>query len=75
MVSKIGIVPPLCPCIQESRVGRQQLSCSQLRKFGPGSHSCLICSNQHGPICKYYLNVWCPWFGQYAKDMSFMKLD
>ncbi|XP_039732258.1 40S ribosomal protein S29-like [Pteropus medius] len=67
--------PSLPPCIRESRVGHQQQSCSQLRKFGRGSHSCLICSNQHGLICKCCLSMCHPWFGQYAKDISFMKLD
>ncbi|XP_024898191.1 40S ribosomal protein S29-like [Pteropus alecto] len=64
-----------CLYASKLKVGHQQQSCSQLRKFGRGSHSCLICSNQHGLICKCCLSMCHPWFGQYAKDISFMKLD
>uniref|UniRef100_A0A8C0XWJ2 Small ribosomal subunit protein uS14 n=1 Tax=Castor canadensis TaxID=51338 RepID=A0A8C0XWJ2_CASCN len=39
-----------------------------------GSHSCHICSNQHGLIWKHGLNSCRQCFCQYAKDISFIKL-
>uniref|UniRef100_A0A2K5NIH5 Small ribosomal subunit protein uS14 n=1 Tax=Cercocebus atys TaxID=9531 RepID=A0A2K5NIH5_CERAT len=47
-------------------MGHQQLQ---------GSHSCHVCSNRHGLIQKYGLNTCCQCFCQYAKDISFIKLD
>ncbi|XP_039713827.1 40S ribosomal protein S29-like [Pteropus medius] len=46
----------------------------QLRKFGQGSPSCHVCSNPHGLIQKYSLNMCCQCFHQYAKDKGFIKL-
>uniref|UniRef100_A0A452J4D2 Small ribosomal subunit protein uS14 n=1 Tax=Gopherus agassizii TaxID=38772 RepID=A0A452J4D2_9SAUR len=45
------------------------------RKFGQGSRSCRMCSNRHGLICKYGLNMCRQCFRQYAKDIGFIKLD
>ncbi|XP_044235259.1 40S ribosomal protein S29-like [Ursus arctos] len=53
----------------------QQLSWSHRRKFGQGSRSCHICSNQHGLIWKYGLNMCRQGFCQYAEDIGFIKLD
>ncbi|XP_015992451.2 40S ribosomal protein S29-like [Rousettus aegyptiacus] len=54
-------------------MGHQQLT--HLRKFSQGSRSCHVCSNQHGPIRKYGLNMCHQCFRQYAKDIGFVKLD
>ncbi|CAM4718444.1 small ribosomal subunit protein uS14-like [Lepidochelys kempii] len=56
-------------------MGYQQLYWSHPRKFGKGSRSCHVCSNRHGPIRKYGLNMCRQCFRQYAKDISFVKLD
>ncbi|XP_043854753.1 40S ribosomal protein S29-like [Dromiciops gliroides] len=53
----------------------QQLYWSHLHKFSQGSQSCHVCSNQHGLICKYDLNMCQQCFHQYAKDISFVTLD
>ncbi|XP_074090670.1 ubiquitin carboxyl-terminal hydrolase MINDY-2 isoform X5 [Macrotis lagotis] len=56
-------------------MGHQQLYWSHPRKFGQGSRSCCVCSNRHGLIRKYSLNMCRQCFRQYAKDISFIKLD
>uniref|UniRef100_A0A5F9D4E7 Small ribosomal subunit protein uS14 n=1 Tax=Oryctolagus cuniculus TaxID=9986 RepID=A0A5F9D4E7_RABIT len=38
-------------------MGHQQLYWSHPRKFGQGSRSCRVCSNRHGLIRKYGLNM------------------
>ncbi|XP_058899525.1 small ribosomal subunit protein uS14-like [Kogia breviceps] len=53
----------------------QQLYWSHPEKFGQGSRSCCICSNQHSTIQKYGLNMCRQCFLQYMKDISFIKLD
>uniref|UniRef100_A0A8C8W282 Small ribosomal subunit protein uS14 n=1 Tax=Peromyscus maniculatus bairdii TaxID=230844 RepID=A0A8C8W282_PERMB len=40
-----------------------------------GSRSCRVCSNCHGLIRKYGLNMCRQCFRQYAKDIGFIKLD
>uniref|UniRef100_A0A8C6GKL8 Small ribosomal subunit protein uS14 n=1 Tax=Mus spicilegus TaxID=10103 RepID=A0A8C6GKL8_MUSSI len=45
------------------------------RKFGQGSYSCRVCSNCHGLIHKYMLNMCRQCFQQYSKDIGFIKLD
>ncbi|XP_044533520.1 40S ribosomal protein S29-like [Gracilinanus agilis] len=50
----------------------QQLYWSHPRKFG---QSCHVCSNKHGVILKYSLNMCHHCFQQYAKDIGFIKLD
>ncbi|XP_049630445.1 40S ribosomal protein S29-like [Suncus etruscus] len=52
-------------------MGHQQFYWSHPRKFGQGSCSCRVCWNRHGLICKYSLNM----CRQYAKNISFIKLD
>ncbi|XP_034856392.1 small ribosomal subunit protein uS14-like [Mirounga angustirostris] len=54
-------------------MGHQQLYWSHARKFGQGSRSCRVCSNPHGLIRKYRLNMLR--FRQYAKDIGLIKLD
>ncbi|XP_073490343.1 small ribosomal subunit protein uS14-like [Aquarana catesbeiana] len=56
-------------------MGHQQLYWSHLRKFGQGSCSCCMCSNRHGLIRKYGLNIYRQCFRQCAKDIGFIKLD
>uniref|UniRef100_A0A8C3TAA5 Small ribosomal subunit protein uS14 n=1 Tax=Chelydra serpentina TaxID=8475 RepID=A0A8C3TAA5_CHESE len=55
-------------------MGHQQLYWSHPRKFGQGSRS-RVCSNRHGLIRKYGLNMCRQCFRQYAKDIGFIKLD
>lgn len=59
----------------EGKMGHQQLYWSHPRKFGQGSRSCRVCSNRHGLIRKYGLNMCRQCFRQYAKDIGFIKLD
>ncbi|KFO29743.1 40S ribosomal protein S29 [Fukomys damarensis] len=54
-------------------MGHQQLYWSHPRKFGQGSRSCRVCSNRHGLIRKYGLNMCRQCFRQYAKDIGFIK--
>ncbi|CAD7684700.1 small ribosomal subunit protein uS14-like [Vulpes vulpes] len=56
-------------------MGHQQLYWSQTRKFGQGSHSCLVCSNWHDLIWKFGLSMCHQCFRQYTKDIGFIKLD
>uniref|UniRef100_A0A8C9QMB2 Small ribosomal subunit protein uS14 n=1 Tax=Scleropages formosus TaxID=113540 RepID=A0A8C9QMB2_SCLFO len=55
-------------------MGHQQLYWSHPRKFGQGSRSCRVCSNRHGLIRKYGLNMCRQCFRQYAKDIGFVKV-
>ncbi|KAK9957018.1 hypothetical protein ABG768_014716 [Culter alburnus] len=54
-------------------MGHQQLYWSHPRKYGQGSRSCRVCSNRHGLIRKYGLNMCRQCFRQYAKDIGFIK--
>ncbi|XP_037057203.1 40S ribosomal protein S29-like [Peromyscus leucopus] len=56
-------------------MGHQQLSWNHPRKFGQGSPSCRLCSNRHGLIRKYRLDMCCQCLCQCAKDIGFIKLD
>ncbi|KAB0365698.1 hypothetical protein FD754_009854 [Muntiacus muntjak] len=56
-------------------MGHQQLYWSHPRKFCQGSRSCQVCSNWHGLIRKYGLNMCRQCFCQYAKDIGFIELD
>ncbi|XP_043731524.1 40S ribosomal protein S29-like [Cervus elaphus] len=56
-------------------MGHQQLYWSHLRKFGQGSHSCWVSSNQQGLIRKYSLNMCRQCFQLYVKDPCFIELD
>ncbi|MGH0185575.1 UNVERIFIED_CONTAM: hypothetical protein FKN15_018421 [Acipenser sinensis] len=55
-------------------MGHQQLYWSHPRKYGQGSRSCRVCSNRHGLIRKYGLNMCRQCFRQYAKDIGFVKV-
>ncbi|KJE88654.1 40S ribosomal protein S29 [Capsaspora owczarzaki ATCC 30864] len=46
---------------------------SHPRKFGPGSRQCTVCSNRHGMIRKYHLDMCRQCFRQYAADIGFIK--
>ncbi|KAL7647486.1 UNVERIFIED_CONTAM: hypothetical protein RMT77_001082 [Armadillidium vulgare] len=48
---------------------------SHPKKFGPGSRRCRSCSNRHGLIRKYGLNMCRQCFREYASDIGFKKLD
>uniref|UniRef100_A0A3P8Y3W3 Small ribosomal subunit protein uS14 n=1 Tax=Esox lucius TaxID=8010 RepID=A0A3P8Y3W3_ESOLU len=56
-------------------MGHQQLYWSHPRKFGQGSRSCRVCSNRHGLIRKYGLNMCRQCFRQYANDIGFVKAN
>ncbi|KAI4880241.1 hypothetical protein NFI96_034030, partial [Prochilodus magdalenae] len=58
---------------ERDKMGHQQLYWSHPRKFGQGSRSCRVCSNRHGLIRKYGLNMCRQCFRQYAKDIGFVK--
>uniref|UniRef100_A0A915CEX7 Small ribosomal subunit protein uS14 n=1 Tax=Parascaris univalens TaxID=6257 RepID=A0A915CEX7_PARUN len=56
-------------------MGHQSIWFSHPRKYGPGSRSCRVCSNHHGLIRKYGLNMCRRCFREYAADVGFKKLD
>ncbi|XP_024652890.1 small ribosomal subunit protein uS14-like [Macaca nemestrina] len=56
-------------------MGHQQLYWNHPRKFSQGSHSCYICSNKHGLLLIYCLDICCLCFYKYLKDIGFIKLD
>ncbi|XP_065784445.1 small ribosomal subunit protein uS14-like [Muntiacus reevesi] len=56
-------------------MGHQQLYWNHPRKFCQTSRSCQVCSNWHGLIQKYGLNMCRQCFCQYAKDIGFIELD
>nr|CCQ18675.1 40S ribosomal protein S29 [Sycon ciliatum] len=47
---------------------------SHPRKYGPGCRSCRRCSNRHGLIRKYGLNLCRQCFRETSKDIGFQKL-
>ena len=59
-------------CVRSRKAGWATSSSPEVtdRKSGQGS-----CSNRHGLIRKYGLNVCRQCFRQYAKDIGFIKLD
>ncbi|XP_028677790.1 40S ribosomal protein S29 [Erpetoichthys calabaricus] len=72
---RAGLGLPFRSCRDREKMGHQQLYWSHPRKFGQGSRSCRVCSNRHGLIRKYGLNMCRQCFRQYAKDIGFVKLD
>nr|ACJ50595.1 hypothetical protein [Psathyromyia shannoni] len=56
-------------------MGFKNLWYSHPRKFGQGSRCCRACSNRHGLIRKYGLNLCRQCFREYATDIGFKKLD
>jgi len=57
------------------KMGHDNIWYSRPRKFGAGSRKCKACSNGHGLIRKYHLNLCRQCFHEYAKDIGFQKLD
>ncbi|KAJ6637339.1 40S ribosomal protein S29 [Pseudolycoriella hygida] len=47
---------------------------SHPRKHGQGSRCCRACSNRHGLIRKYGLNICRQCFREYANDIGFKKV-
>ncbi|CCF75876.1 small subunit ribosomal protein S29e [Babesia microti strain RI] len=43
------------------------------RKYGPGSYKCRVCSNNHGLIRKYGLNICRQCFRERAEIIGFSK--
>ncbi|XP_045152293.1 40S ribosomal protein S29-like [Echinops telfairi] len=67
---------PLLPRREPGKeLGHQQFYWGHPRKFGQGSSSRRVCSNRHGLIRKYGLNVCRQCFRQYMKDIGLIKLD
>ncbi|XP_014220172.1 40S ribosomal protein S29 [Trichogramma pretiosum] len=56
-------------------MGHENIHYSHPRKYGQGSRSCHACSNRHGIIRKYALNLCRQCFREYAADIGFKKLD
>ncbi|XP_050316120.1 40S ribosomal protein S29 isoform X1 [Anthonomus grandis grandis] len=54
-------------------MGFQNIWYSHPRKYGQGSRSCRACSNRHGLIRKYGLNLCRQCFREYANDIGFKK--
>ncbi|KAF8359773.1 rps-29 [Pristionchus pacificus] len=48
---------------------------SHPRNYGPGSRTCRVCSNHHGLIRKYGLDMCRRCFREYSKDIGFKKLN
>eukprot|EP00080_Pristionchus_pacificus_P008328 PDM68348.1 trpp-11 [Pristionchus pacificus] len=48
---------------------------SHPRNYGPGSRTCRVCSNHHGLIRKYGLDMCRRCFREYSKDIGFKKMD
>ncbi|RZC37741.1 Ribosomal S14 domain containing protein [Asbolus verrucosus] len=55
-------------------MGFQNIWYSHPRKYGQGSRSCRACSNRHGLIRKYGLNICRQCFREYAADIGFKKV-
>ncbi|GAB0088183.1 40S ribosomal protein S29 [Sergentomyia squamirostris] len=55
-------------------MGFKNLWYSHPRKFGQGSRCCRACSNRHGLIRKYGLNLCRQCFREYANDIGFKKV-
>ncbi|CAD0203950.1 ribosomal protein S29 isoform X2 [Anticarsia gemmatalis] len=56
-------------------MGHANIWYSHPRRYGQGSRSCRACSNRHGLIRKYGLNICRQCFREYAHDIGFKKLD
>lgn len=46
---------------------------SHPRKYGPGSRQCRVCSNKHGIVRKYGINMCRQCFRERANDIGFKK--
>ncbi|KIH51781.1 ribosomal protein S14p/S29e [Ancylostoma duodenale] len=60
---------------QSPRMGLTNLWFSHPRKFSPRFGSCCICSNHHGLILKYGLDMCQRCFREYTMDIGFKKFD
>lgn len=68
-------VPTSPPCsIASETMGSKALVNSHPKKYGKGGRHCRVCSNQHGLIRKYGLNMCRQCFRVYAKDIGFTKV-
>lgn len=56
-------------------MGSKALVNSHPKKYGKGGRHCRVCSNQHGLIRKYGLNMCRQCFRVYAKDIGFTKVS
>ncbi|ESO85455.1 hypothetical protein LOTGIDRAFT_183859 [Lottia gigantea] len=56
-------------------MGFQDTWFSHPRKYGAGSRSCRVCSNTHGLIRKYGLNICRRCFRHYAREIGFKKYN
>nr|ACO10784.1 40S ribosomal protein S29 [Caligus rogercresseyi] len=56
-------------------MGFEEIHYSRPRKYGQGSRQCRACSNRHGLIRKYKLDMCRQCFREYAGDIGFKKLD
>jgi len=56
-------------------MGHDNIWFSRPRKFGAGSRKCKACSNGHGMIRKYHLNLCRQCFREYSADIGFKKVD
>ncbi|XP_047537032.1 40S ribosomal protein S29 isoform X1 [Vanessa atalanta] len=54
-------------------MGHANIWYSHPRRYGQGSRSCRACSNRHGLIRKYGLNICRQCFREYAHDIGFKK--
>lgn len=55
-------------------MGSKALVNSHPKKYGKGGRHCRVCSNQHGLIRKYGLNMCRQCFRVYANDIGFTKV-
>ncbi|CAK1583714.1 unnamed protein product [Parnassius mnemosyne] len=55
-------------------MGHANIWYSHPRRYGQGSRSCRACSNRHGLIRKYGLNICRQCFREYAHDIGFKKV-
>ncbi|ESN90044.1 hypothetical protein HELRODRAFT_91059 [Helobdella robusta] len=55
-------------------MGHENIWCSHPKKYGQGSRRCRVCSNRHGLIRKYGLNMCRQCFRQYAGEIGFKKV-
>lgn len=56
-------------------MGSKALVNSHPKKYGKGGRHCRVCSNQHGLIRKYGLNMCRQCFRVYANDIGFTKVS
>lgn len=68
-------VTPACLIVSLlETMGSKALVNSHPKKYGKGGRHCRVCSNQHGLIRKYGLNMCRQCFRVYANDIGFTKV-